>query len=250
MNMNKMLLVVGLAVSIVSGPVFAKTTPKWLVAAGGEVEKRTPEDGVFVFANAQKRISSSIIAPIAEELGELLMLAIDVRDIEGSVSVSSAAKRLEDLKASAAVFVVDDPALPTTVLAAPEARWAILNVAALAADGSKGRWLEERVKKEVWRSFGYANGAGEADCMMHPLFSLKQLDSLQAGGISPEPLGKIAWHLSVLGMREVRRETYLTACKEGWAPKPTNDVQKAIWEKVHQIPDKPMKIEYDSKSGK
>jgi len=27
-------------------------------------------------------------------------------------------------------------------------------------------------------------------------------------------------------------------------PAPTNDVQKAIWEKVHAIPDKPITIEY------
>ena len=242
MNMNKMLLAIGLAVSIAAGPTFAKTAPKWLIAAGGEVEKRTSEDGVFVFANAQKRVPSSVITPIAEELREFLMLAIDVRDIEGTVSVSNASKRLRDMNASAAVFVVDDPTLPTTVLAAPESGWAILNVAALAADGSKGRWLTERVKKEIWRSFGYVNGAGEADCMMHPIFSLKQLDSLQAGGISPEPLGKIAWHLGVLGMREIRRGTYLTACEEGWAPAPTNDVQKTIWDKVHQLPTNPLPL--------
>ena len=32
---------------------------------------------------------------------------------------------------------------------------------------------------------------------------------------------------------DVRYVTYRQACIEGWAPAPTNDVQKAIWEKVH-----------------
>ena len=44
--------------------------------------------------------------------------------------------------------------------------------------------------------------------------------------------------------------THKKACQEGWAPAPTNDVQKAIWEKVHAIPDKPMTIEFDPKKDK
>ena len=27
--------------------------------------------------------------------------------------------------------------------------------------------------------------------------------------------------------------TYRKACREGWAPAPTNDVQKAIWEDIN-----------------
>ena len=45
-------------------------------------------------------------------------------------------------------------------------------------------------------------------------------------------------------------ETYETACCQGWAPTPTNDLQKAIWDKVHAIPATPMKIEFDPKKGR
>ena len=38
--------------------------------------------------------------------------------------------------------------------------------------------------------------------------------------------------------------------EEGWSPSPTNDVQRAIWEKVHAIPDKPLTIEFDPKIDK
>ena len=41
-----------------------------------------------------------------------------------------------------------------------------------------------------------------------------------------------------------------SACREGWASAPTNDVQKAIWDKVRAIPDKPLTIEYDPKKDK
>ena len=35
------------------------------------------------------------------------------------------------------------------------------------------------------------------------------------------------------GIGLVRLATYRTACIEGWAPPPTNDVQRTIWERVH-----------------
>ena len=53
-----------------------------------------------------------------------------------------------------------------------------------------------------------------------------------------------------LGILPVRTTTYLQACQEGWAPMPTNAVQKAIWEKVRAIPQSPMKIEFDPKKGR
>ena len=40
--------------------------------------------------------------------------------------------------------------------------------------------------------------------------------------------------------------TYLKACEEGWAPTPTNEYQKAIWEQVkadkERGPTNPIKI--------
>ena len=44
------------------------------------------------------------------------------------------------------------------------------------------------------------------------------------------------------GVSTLRFATYWQACKEGWAPAPTNDVQKAIWDKVHSLPTAPLKI--------
>ena len=42
------------------------------------------------------------------------------------------------------------------------------------------------------------------------------------------------------------KATYLRACHLGWAPPPTNDVQRAIWEKIkaekERGPTKPITI--------
>ena len=44
-----------------------------------------------------------------------------------------------------------------------------------------------------------------------------------------------------------KRAVYRKACEEGWAPAPTNDVQKAIWDKVHEMPTEPIKIKPETK---
>ena len=41
----------------------------------------------------------------------------------------------------------------------------------------------------------------------------------------------MAWAKSH-GLASAKRVAYKKACQEGWAPAPTNDIQKAIWDKV------------------
>ena len=42
----------------------------------------------------------------------------------------------------------------------------------------------------------------------------------------------ISHALPQMGIPQIRRVSYKNACEEGWAPAPTNEFQKAIWEKV------------------
>jgi len=50
--------------------------------------------------------------------------------------------------------------------------------------------------------------------------------------------------LKANGMSQEQRATYRHACEQGWAPAPTNDYQKAIWNEVHEMPTEPIKIKY------
>ena len=43
---------------------------------------------------------------------------------------------------------------------------------------------------------------------------------------------------------------YRVACKQGWAPPPKTEAQRIIWKQTHQVPDKPITIEYDPKIDK
>jgi hypothetical protein len=53
-------------------------------------------------------------------------------------------------------------------------------------------------------------------------------------------------YLKSLGVTPAEMTTYRKACREGWAPAPTNDIQKAIWEQVkadkERGPTNPLKI--------
>ena len=52
------------------------------------------------------------------------------------------------------------------------------------------------------------------------------------------------------GVKKERRIPYRVAVQEGWAAPPTNDYQKAVWNEVHAIPDKPLTIEFDPKKDR
>ncbi|MCL2104224.1 MAG: hypothetical protein FWH21_04115, partial [Kiritimatiellaeota bacterium] len=60
----------------------------------------------------------------------------------------------------------------------------------------------------------------------------EDLDALKPQTISPEPMNKIMAQAAKLGISPGRMTSYRRAVEEGWAPAPTNDFQKAIWEEV------------------
>ena len=76
--------------------------------------------------------------------------------------------------------------------------------------------------------------------------SLRKLDT----SIDTIPVDMVNYYqeyLKTLGVTTRAVTSYKTACKEGWAPAPTNDVQRAIWDKVHAMPTAPIKIKPEEK---
>ena len=149
----------------------------------------------------------------------------------------------------AMIAVIDDPAQPT-ILVAPEDGWATLNVAKLKSDKPSAELLKLRLHKEFWRTFAYLMGAANAQqqpCLMRPITSVADLDSHKVAVLSPGPMGNVAASMSMMGFARTEYATFRRACEEGWAPAPTNDVQKAIWDKVHEMPTEPLKIKPETK---
>ena len=250
---KRKLLAVGVlaAVFAVAAPTFG-TGPEGSEARreddGGMVVLWPKDAGRFVFVNAQGRVpAGDLSAPVAH-LG--VEFNIDARLVAGRApDLRAASEELGRLGAKGAVWVVDDPKLPL-VLAAAEDGWGVLNVAPLLADGPSAEKSRVRVAREVNRLFGMLHGCYSTmmipQCVMRPVHSPAGLDSLVSTGFSPESYTKIARFLDDAGYLHARRNTYAGACREGWAPSPTNGVQRAIWERVQadkeRGPSNPIRI--------
>jgi hypothetical protein len=135
----------------------------------------------------------------------------------------------------ASIIVLVDRLGEPMLLVAPEERWAVVNVAALEGSGATVEVLNARVQKEVWRAFGYLMGAANSSfpgCVMRTVNKPEDLDLLKMNKLSPEPLMKIMSQATAMGITLPKFTSYRKACEDGWAPMPTNSIQKAIWEEV------------------
>ena len=80
--------------------------------------------------------------------------------------------------------------------------------------------------------------------------SLSDLDSIPGLDFALDIEARIVNNMNETEVKPYRIAKYSEAVQEGWAPAPTNEFQKAIWDKVHAMPATPMKIEFDPKKGR
>lgn len=201
---------------------------------GGQIVKPGTMSGKVVFANAQNRVAEAVIQKDAAFIAKALKIQIDA--VKGNpVGLTNADAELERLGAQVGVFIVDDEKDPHALLLAPESRWAIVNVAPLAADGATGEKLAGRLRKEIGRGFGLASGAFNSKfewTILGPVTKARDLDRIPEYYLTADIQPRIMPYLAELGVRPYELKTYRRACVEGWAPDPTNDVQRAIMESV------------------
>ena len=213
---------------------------------GGKIVMPGSMKGKIVYVNAQSRAPRKWLEQNAATFGEATKLAIEVS--EGKFEFP-----LPKIQGEASLFVVDDPALPP-LLSAPESHWAMVNVAPLAKGaGEKPQFFAARVQKELTRGFCLLAGAqnsGYPDALVGCITKPEDLDRFMDCRLPIDVMNRFAPYLKGYGITPKVYSTYKKACEEGWAPEPTNDVQRTIWNQVHQIPDKPITIEYDPKKDK
>lgn len=216
---------------------------------GGFVMKPGTGLGRFLVVNAQKRVDKSVIDEQLPFMSKFIGVRIESAPAKGTPTVETAAKHFAETGGQMALFVVDAPSLPS-LLIAPESKWGFLNVAALAADGATGKDLDRRVQREIWRGVSMVGGSGNTEmphCLLNTVLTPLDLDNIDGNTISYEPLGRMAKHMRKAGITQVVMRPYIVACREGWAATPTNEYQKAIWDKVHALPTEPIKIKPETK---
>ena len=221
---------------------------------GGVVTVWPKDHGTFLFVDCQSAVPDAVVAKPIDAL--LREFNIDIRKVAGStdpIDVRKIPAELKGLGANGGIWIVNDSALPAT-LAATEDGWGVLNVAQLIADSPAPEKLEKRMFKFVNRLFANLNGIGDSTmmpaCVMKQAVGVAGVDALVCATYSPEANSKVAGYLAKAGYKKRRTGYYYDACEQGWAPAPTNDVQKKIWDEVHQMPTKPIKILPPSKQKK
>lgn len=210
--------------------------PKHVAAAGGMVVQ---ESSGNAFAYVDCRKTRSDLTPLCDKVSEMAM--IKVIQVAGEAAgasdpVSYGQGLLKDATKYGAVVVIfegkeDQPVL----MALPENRIATVNVTPLRKGADEEKFAV-RLKKELWRAFAFAAGGACSStkyCVMQPVLDPSDLDGIECSMASPYVTGSVFNAAPKYGFSRIKRMTYRTACREGWAPAPTNDVQKAIWEKIH-----------------
>ena len=216
--------------------------------AGGLIEKPGSSTGRIVFINTQSEMDAANIHDAIKSLGDII--AKYPVFVESDSPDKPAVLKTKHSADVAVVIVAedDDPAL----LSAPEENWAVVNVRNLAkglkSDAAKAKFFNSRCRKEIMRGFACAAG-GIGSSFPGNIMNIRKVPDLDLCDefIPFDKVSVLKMHLKDNGVTPSRFATYRIACREGWAPEPTNEVQKAIWDKIHEMPSEPIKIKPETK---
>ena len=217
---------------------------------GGYVEKPGSGKGKVVIVNAQKKVPPAWMNYVIDAFNYVYhgrqKFNMEVR--EGKFALPK-----PELQGEATLFVIDDPQMPT-LLSAPENRWAMVNVTRLSeGEGTKPQFFEARAKKQMTRGLAILAGAQDSaypKCLLRCMTEPSELDVNPDCKLPVDVQKRFDKYLSGYGITPTLIKAYRKACEEGWASEPTNELQKTVWDDVHAIPTKPIKIEYNEKRDK
>ena len=226
------------AQAVVCAAVFAKAAQP----ADDELYKPGSQQGEVVYVDCKCGVPEAWIRFSMDYFTKETQFRISLK--KGTFALPS-----PTILGNASLFLVDDPALPP-MLVAPESRWTMVNMAPLkVADKSL---FENRVKRQLSRGFAFLCGGGDSQFngSLMSVVKAEQLDKQEDHRLPVDVIGRFWGMMKEFGVTPAIYGDYEIACQEGWAPQPTNEYQKAIWEKVHAPPTKPLKITYDKDKQK
>lgn len=218
---------------------------------GGLIREAGSAKGTFVVLNAQKKVPGDQLKAIVETLDKRMLVQAAIKQSEESVRCENVKKQIAAAGGVLGVALVEADGLPSLVTA-PEDGWALVNVTALAEGAASPDVLAARVRKEALRAFAFVTGGcylSRAPMLMRDVKKASDLDAIVQEGYGVEVLNHVHKSAEFYGLVPWRQAVYRKACMDGWAPAPTNEYQKAIWNELNAKPTKPIKIEYDPKKG-
>ena len=230
------LLVCAAAYAAASFGDMAKRRPHRPAQPSGGLVYTAAEARHICVVDAQRTIPRAGLRRAVDAVLVHLHMPFAIEAADGSESAEAAVRRVvKDGRAGVVLAFVDGEIDRQGWLAEDAATGAwLVNVAALGRGANRGV-LAERVRKMLWRSLGRALGLDEGGgpaSVLDRARTLAELDAIKAPTPSPMQHNAMVDRLEKRGVKMVKVGTYRTACQQGWAPEPTNDVQRAIWEQV------------------
>ena len=215
-------------------PMTEEEREAMLIKTGGPI--MTPEEGQWISViNCQNIIHAENVAEEVAYLRKVFKVPIHEEVSANASSLAEAAAAAKAALANGAglaVAIADVADAPSLALA-PSDQFGIVNVAPLA-DKEK-QLTRERFHKELLRCMAYGFGVGNSSgrgSVLKPIASIAELDALDGRNLGPDALGAILRLTHDRGMKQMRQVPYRRAVEEGWAPAPTNDYQRAVWDEV------------------
>lgn len=217
--------------------------------AAGFVEKPGSQKGVFSFVNTQTELPRKEIEMVAKMVEKSLLIKTEIVDAKPGCP----AELVKAARGAIGLVVVCDDKTPA-LLVAPEDGWAVVNVKKLdkfATPESRAKSFGDRCRRELLRGFCAVSG-GCASTYPGNCISVTNLEELELApeGIPYDKVEAARRFLKSRGYSPLYRTSYGKACREGWAPAPTNDAQRTVWNRIHALPSDPIKIKYDPKRDK
>ena len=197
------------------------------------VATRRFEGSAIHFLNLAKT-GQAVVTETATKMQRFYGVAVEASEkaADKEPAFASAKKLLGD-KVAIAIVLANEGINAPTLAVYPEDRIAIINIDRLAKDATD-EVLNVRVEKELWRAVAFTTGGYATDfpCALKPVASVADLDKVPARMTCPPVNAKVAQAANVYGIAKVQVAPYGVAVAQGWAPAPTNDLQKAVWDRV------------------
>ena len=226
-------------------PTLKQYTPEERAAMaernGGFVKPVSNGKSVLLI-DARKDSSDSLADDFVKRLRVTLPLPFTIR--KESVPAGPFLKACRAMKGEehpAVILLVEADGNAAGLEAYPEEAISIVNATRYKAPDTNT--TRERLRKELWRALGLAVGGYgimQPGCILSPVFSVEELDTVKGSVLSPMRYTGIYKAMDSLDLVKDREVLYSSAVRQGWAPPPTNDIQRALWKKAETRAGKAM----------
>lgn len=205
--------------------------------SGGMVEKAYAGNVIRII-DAQDVVSHDKVALLVRNMRWATQLPFEVKVEPALGSIESASamarERANTPRVGASAVIVCDQDSEVGIYSA-EGNWAVLNLAYLLTDKPSSATIENRFEKMLWKLAArvlHVGSPGHTPSVLAPFNSLAELDANFFMRPNPEGHNALLDGAKKYGITVLTMASYRTACHNGWAPPPTNEVQRAIWDEV------------------